>query len=221
MADPQFVVFCSQKGGAGKTTCSMLFADALHRKGKSVLVVDTDVQASAQKWESKCLEGRAAYPVRVEAISNLNQLEFGRWLEKRVDNLDYVVIDTPPSLTNPELRASLFVADHVVIPVVPHGAYIDAMEEMVELLQSVERDRGVPLKIQLLLNKHTGRRASERAIAESIREISPWPVLNASLKDLAAYADAYNYRTSVFDLPSTTREARESIEKVVAEVVGV
>jgi hypothetical protein len=25
----------------------------------------------------------------------------------------------------------------------------------------------------------------------------------------------------VFDLPSTTREARESIEKVVAEVVGV
>ena len=43
MADPKFVAFSTQKGGAGKTTLTVLAASYLYYvKGLKVLVVDCD-----------------------------------------------------------------------------------------------------------------------------------------------------------------------------------
>ena len=40
------VVFANQKGGVGKSTLCILFADYLAWKGRSVCVIDTDLQKS-------------------------------------------------------------------------------------------------------------------------------------------------------------------------------
>ena len=38
------VVFANQKGGVGKSTLCILFANYLAAKGKSVCIIDTDLQ---------------------------------------------------------------------------------------------------------------------------------------------------------------------------------
>lgn len=216
MPATKIISVVSQKGGVGKSTVSMLMADVLHQQGKKVLVVDTDPQKTAQKWESKRLEGYPAYPVRVEAISGLREAEFAQWLQKRAEGLDYFIIDTPPNLASRELKAALFIADRVVIPFVPHSTSIDALEEVLDLLREVINERGEDLNIRILLNKVDLRRSSERAIVENAAKICPFPIMKASLKNLAGYADAANYRTSFYAL-SAGRDARESLEAVVKE----
>ena len=41
------IAICNQKGGVGKTTISVLLADAATRAGHRVLLVDLDPQANA------------------------------------------------------------------------------------------------------------------------------------------------------------------------------
>lgn len=211
--------FANQKGGAGKTTCAMLVADALSRKNARVLVVDTDPQGSAHKWESKSLEGFKPYPVRVESVSGLNEQEFARWLQKRLDNVDYIIIDTPPNLQSTELRAALFLAHQVVIPWVPHAAFLDALEEVQTLINKIESLRdGVPLSVNVLVNKFAGRRSSERSMVDFVTKVSPWPIYQTQLKDLAGFADAYNFRTSVFELCGPKDPARLLLEALTEEM---
>lgn len=217
MADVKIWVFANQKGGVGKTTATMLFADALHKKGKRVLVVDTDPQRSAQKWESKTLADYPAFPVRVEAVHGLNETEFAQWLAKRAVGLDYFIIDTPPNLHSKELRAALFMADTLIIPFTAHGTSVDALEEVIPLIKAVELERKDSMNIRILLNKVDLRRASEKTIVLNAQTICPWPILKSQLKNLAAYADAYNYRTSLYSLPGG-KDARAALENVVNEV---
>lgn len=218
MAQTKIVSVVSQKGGVGKSTVSMLMADVLHQQGKNVLVVDTDPQRTAQKWESKSSEGFPPFPVRVESVSGLRESEFAQWLQKRSEGLDYFIIDTPPNLASKELRAALFIADRVILPFVPHSTSVDALEELLPLLAEVEQARGDPLNVRVLINKLDWRRSSERAIVENAAAICPFPTMKAKLKDLAGYADAANYRTSIYAL-QVSRDTRESLEAVVKEAV--
>jgi len=216
MSGPRVVTVASQKGGVGKSSVAMLIADVLHQQGKSVLVVDTDPQRTAQKWESLRLEGYPPFPVRVESICGLREAEFGQWLEKRSQGVDYFIIDTPPNLASRELRASLYVSDLVILPFVAHSTSRDALDEVIPVLEEVADARGEKLSVKILLNKVDLRRSSERAIVENAASICPFPMMKNSLKNLAVYADAANYRTSFYAL-SPSRGAREALEAVVKE----
>lgn len=216
MAETRIISVVSQKGGVGKSTVSMLMADVLHHQGKVVTVVDTDPQRTAQKWESKRLEGYAPYPVRVEAVSGLREDEFAQWLQKRAEGVDFFVIDTPPNLASKELRAALYLADRIILPFIPHSSSIDALEEVVPLLDEVAQSRGEALDIRILLNRVDKRRASEAAIVDNLSKLCTFPILKTRLKNLASYADANNYRTSFYAL-SATRDARETLEAMVKE----
>ncbi|MDO8416301.1 MAG: ParA family protein [Agitococcus sp.] len=213
------ITFCvfNQKGGVGKTSCAMLIADGLQKKGARVLLVDTDPQKSAHMWEARTVEGYSPYPVRVEAVSGLSIAEFSKWLTKRISDIDYLIIDTPPNLVSLELEAALYICDVAVLPIQPHVACIDALEKVIPLVKSIEKKRGAPLDIRVLLNHYVGRRSSEKYLLSSIKTISPWPILTATLKDLAGFSDAYTYRTSLYTL-SGTSDARKALDTLVAEL---
>ena len=78
------------KGGTSKTTSAAFLAHALAERGRRVLVVDADPQASITRW-AEMAEWRL--PVVGKATGRLHvELE-----EIVGDRFDAVVIDTPPT----------------------------------------------------------------------------------------------------------------------------
>lgn len=83
------------KGGAGKTTVSMMLAFALAELGDSVVVLDADKQQSATDWAKAVGDVEGAITVCTvpteRTLEDAVEWQDGKW--------DFLIIDTPPVVT--------------------------------------------------------------------------------------------------------------------------
>jgi chromosome partitioning protein len=85
------VAVANLKGGTSKTTSAVYLAHALHQKGRRVLLIDADPQASAVEWSVMAGD---SFPFSVLPLAS-------RTLYAQLDDvappgIDAIVIDTPP-----------------------------------------------------------------------------------------------------------------------------
>ena len=104
------------KGGTSKTTSAAFLAHALAERGRRVLVVDADPQASITRW-AEMAEWRL--PVVGKATGRLHvELE-----EIVGDRFDAVVIDTPPTdKLRGIVESAIRAATTVLVPIGPTSA---------------------------------------------------------------------------------------------------
>lgn len=99
------------KGGAGKTTATMLLATQLTLFGHTVTVLDMDSQGSASNWARIADEDGTPLPFEVMAANHVT-------LRSYKGKTDFTIIDTPP--TDPGVvDAVVRIADAVVVPASP------------------------------------------------------------------------------------------------------
>ncbi len=161
------IAICNQKGGCGKTTTSINLSAGLMARGKKILLIDCDPQATLTraykvKVSKITLTGYQfildQQEVRVKinelldlipASSKLNQLsndlitdpEGSMYLKNAVEQIkeeyDYVIIDCPPQVSI--LANNCYTAaDEVIIPVFP-GTY--SLEGIVLLKNQLDKIR--------------------------------------------------------------------------------
>jgi len=75
------ITVCNQKGGAGKTTLTMLLATSLAKAGQTVGIIDLDPQETSTDW-----------------INNLPEPEPNLSLVEDGEEYDVIFYDTPPAL---------------------------------------------------------------------------------------------------------------------------
>lgn len=116
MNKPIVIAVVNSKGGVGKTTTSVLLAQALCEHG-SVELRDADPQGSASEW--------------LDRASACGQVPFSFVVANRrtvgkAATTDWVVIDTPPG--KPEtVDAAIEAADFVIIPTASSGVDVERM----------------------------------------------------------------------------------------------
>ncbi len=112
------IAFANQKGGVGKTTLCMLFANYLAKKGINVLVVDVDRQRSLmgqRKSDSDAWEDQEIL-YNVEEV-NCEKEEETKQLMTLAKSIDGVVlIDTPGNVTENGLIPIFSQVDAIVCP---------------------------------------------------------------------------------------------------------
>jgi len=169
------------KGGVGKTTTALYFAEAAKEEGYAPVVIDADMEKSALEWSHAGALRFAVVAAEKDALARQARL-----LEKEGQ---IVIIDTPPN-NRETLWAASAVADHVVVPVAPTGVDVNRLRATLEVLLDVEAIKGT-LDTSILFTRWDKRK---RLAREAEELLSNFPLLAARIRSLTRYEDGFGSR---------------------------
>jgi chromosome partitioning protein len=184
------IAFANHKGGVGKTTSAVNIASVLGEMGKRVLVIDIDPQGSASLHFGvrdkgtgflHAMERTVAAPVLQTAVRGVDLVPSGpalseaaqrfsgvvgaellaRCLARTQGDWELVIIDCPPGpgiLTSSALRVS----QHVVIPVETTRLALNGLDQLIETLDSMRREKPHPGILGLIACRANPRRRIHR-----------------------------------------------------------
>jgi chromosome partitioning protein len=174
------------KGGTSKTTSAAFLAHALAERGRRVLVVDADPQASITRW-AEMAEWRL--PVVGKATGRLHvELE-----EIVGDRFDAVVIDTPPTdKLRGIVESAIRAATTVLVPIAPTSAEYErtaTVQELIEDVGALNRHNRSPLAAALLVRTVAG--AASTGVYRDMLTEDGWTVLRGSVPRREVFAQAF------------------------------
>ena len=234
------VVFSNQKGGVGKSTLSVLFAQWLvEKRGQRVALIDLDSQGNSSKTLAHGAQGRPASSLFEDldvalpidragltvfpASKKLSDVELSRpeqllptfrsQLHRLDTSFDWVVIDTPPTL-GLRMTAALIACDEVICPIELEDYSIDGLTDMLKTIFGVQRRYNQRLHLAGVLanrfNPHSTRQKA--ALHDLVARYSEF-VIPAKISTRSAIPEALAMRQSVWSVPKTS--AREASAEVL------
>ncbi len=205
MKQTMYVAFSTQKGGAGKTTLTVLVASYLHYvKGYRVAVIDCDYpQHSIAEMRERdfkmCendeyykgmlyeqfvrLEQKKAYPV-VESNTK-DALDDAEDLTKEGD-YDFIFFDLPGTLNNEGLVLTIASMDYIVAPIAADRLVLEStLDYLISVRDNIVNPGKSNIKgIYLLWNMVDGREKSELyEVYENVIRDLEFPLLKTFIPD--------------------------------------
>lgn len=178
MQTPVIVTFANQKGGVGKTTLCVTFANYLLTKGVNVVVVDCDFQHSILKCRRSDIRkyGELAMPYDVVEREATDRQEMIELIEKLHNDpsIEVAVIDSPGSLKARGLVPLFVNSDIIVIPFHYDLVTVPSTASFLMFLDRLRHAVGDDMKARLFIipNLNDGRvgKRSELVIWDNTRE---------------------------------------------------
>jgi chromosome partitioning protein len=197
------IAVTGRKGGIGKSTITANLAAELVAIGRSVIVLDADPQGSLVAWAGL---GEGVLAALVKPIDAGNPAQFRALAHTAAQQVDRVLIDTPPGFTDPALLAALL-ADLVLLPAGPSSLDIMAARDAIQLARQArtERHNGKPV-LRLVPSKVVNTRLGHE-LASSLRELGE--LVLPPIGQRAVVAEAALTGLTVREFARTSRSAEE------------
>jgi len=202
--------FLNEKGGVGKTTLVTNLGRAFQRRGRKVLLVDSDPQGSLRDWLAMAGENHDFPPMIA-----MDKPAMMKDLKSVAGQYDLVLVDGCPKSMQ-MMAATITVADLIVIPVQPSGFDLWAANSVVEMVkQRQEVTDGKPKAAFVLTRKISNTKLAVEA--ETALADLALPILKSGTTQKIAYAVAASNGKSVFDTESAAAAVKE-IEAIATEI---
>ncbi len=207
-----------EKGGTGKTTLATNLAAKRALAGRDVLLIDTDMQGSANYWAQSRDESAAA-PRRVACVQ-----KFGKGLRAEVQDLasryQDIVIDAG-GRDSVELRAALVVAERAYIPIQPSQFDIWTLDRMDELVNGA-RGFNPNLRAWVVISRSSTNPSVSDAkdAADMLADFANLELAGAIVRDRIAYRKAAREGLCVDEMKPRDTKAAEEMQALYAEVFG-
>ncbi len=204
-----------EKGGTGKTTLAVNLAALRALAGRDVLLIDTDIQASASYWALSRDEGKTL--PRIACIQ-----KFGKGLQAEVLDLatryQDVLIDAG-GRDSAELRAALVVAQRAFIPIQPSQFDIWTLGRMDDLVNTAQGFNPTLQAWVTISRASTNPSVSEVNEARSLlADFAHLQLADTVIRDRIAYRKAARYGLSVEELKPLDPKATEELRSLYQEV---
>lgn len=206
------IAVVNQKGGAGKSTLAMLLAGSLADAGDRVLVADADPQNTALRWA----QTGNGFPADVEDLSG-EEGKLHKHLRKRLDDYDYIVIDSPPHASAPVTESALRLAQLALVPVIPSPPDLWASLRTREAITRA-RHKNPTLAARIVVNQAQLNTLLAQEVLALLPEFGI-PLLAAQLKSRTAYRQAAALGTTVRALGARAAIASLEVEALRREVM--
>ena len=178
MQTPVIVTFANQKGGVGKTTLCVTFANYLVTKGVRVVIVDCDFQHSILKCRRSDLRkyGEGTVPYSVIEKEATDRDDMTELMEKLHNDpsIEVALVDSPGSLKAAGLVPLFVNSDIIVIPFHYDLVTVPSTASFIMFLDRLRQAMagGMRARLFMIPNLNDGRvgKRSELLIWEKSRE---------------------------------------------------
>jgi chromosome partitioning protein len=208
---PRIWSFLNAKGGVGKTMLAVHAAVWHANKGRRVVVVDADAQASSSTWLAE------AAPAGVACVTAADADQLRQRVEAAGSAADIVVVDGAAGLSS-VTRQALVLSDLVVVPCGPSVLDLRAARQAVELVLAARQARGSTLPAaRLVLNRVQLHTTLGAEALEAIRQ-QLVPACRAVIKQRTCLADAAGQASTVFAMGTAAAEAAADLSTLFREL---
>jgi chromosome partitioning protein len=211
------IVFVSPKGGAGKTTSSLILAEQLARAA-DVTVIDADPNRPIESWAKG-----GAKPERLHVVADANEENIIESIEDAAARTPFVIVDLEGTASKIVLMA-VSQADLVIVPT--QGSQLDAEQagRAFRVIQQQEKmsRRRVPYSV-LLTRTNSAIRTRTLAHIEKGLIAAGIPVFDTELNEREAFRAVFSFRKPLAGLnPSEVANLDKAIgnaEQFAQEVI--
>lgn len=210
---PRIIGFTNQKGGVGKSTCSVHMVDWFIRQGIKALLIDADGQQCSSPWSSEL-----GHPF--EIVSDPDML-FDRLTELREDTRYDVIIVDGPGNASETTKTILDCVDLALIPIKESSFDITSTTAILRGLRQSQIKRGGKPKAALFFSIVSEKTLAFRDAREAIAQCQV-PLLETAIYQRTCIIDSPGQCQTVFQVNrKETREAAARFEQLFLEALEV
>lgn len=222
----QTLAIISHKGGAGKTSTSVMLAEELARRGQRTVLVDADRQRGAGLLLGIEQPGTSAQQTRVLRLqyfcsSGLPLRDLPARAEELRREFDVAVVDTP-SLDDPLAKSWLALATHVllVLPVEPLS--IRTIESADQALANIRAMNPGVQVVGTLPTMFDERDTTQRSLMSELRSLRGDTLLSPPIPHdpgLAHRAEQKSERRT--EASAATQQAYQAVGETLVRALGL
>ncbi len=202
------ISFNNLKGGCGKSTSSVHLCRYLLDKGYLVALVDSDSQATSSRWIDQLNEEI----IRPKVFRLTDPDLIVDELPLISKNMDYTIVDGAGGLAEVQ-RASLLLADLVLIPMQPSFLDIDASEEMIKAVRRARTIRNGQPNAYTFLTRIVPNTLLLKDSLEFLGTFEDVPLLSTAIPQRQIAADVMGQGCTLFDAGS--RAAKDLVKAYI------
>ena len=237
------IVIANHKGGVGKTTSSINISAGLAKKGKNVLIIDTDPQSNLTESfgvfdpvKDLYLSFSKGEPLPIINVkknlsivpNSLNfsgiELEIAGRMPREIilkelmtgldKTFDYCIIDCPPSLGLITLNA-LVAADEVYIPMEAEFLAYRGIDSIVGIINLVKKHFNPGLTIKgVFFTKYNEQRVLTKEIKNQIKGYFGDNLMKTVIRVNVALAEAQSSGKDIFEYDPKSNGAKDYMSLV-------
>lgn len=233
----KIILFGNQKGGIGKSTLSILTANALAEEtfDYKVLIIDNDMQrsiSSIREYDQEILEEEDN---DFEFTYDVKALTYNQIRDKIIDfdkEYDFVFIDTPgridleQDIKQQEITKLLSFADYVFVPFKGGALNLDSTLRYAKLLldiQELRKNTSRPLNLYGLVNFYRKNAITIQELNDEIEYLETntnIQFMKAKIKQYALYERLNTYE-SLYKKGRTSNKAKQSFSTWFEEFLRI